>query len=86
MFPDNRIIIFPQTISYKEHRKERLPKSEIQKIVENVKALMIYKAGSAALDGSDNIILSAFEGLAWVGKLSNYTSIISSVNTLEVSS
>ena len=66
----------------KEHRKERLPKSQIREIVENVKALMIYKVGSTALDGSDNIILSAFEGLAWVGRLANYTLIISSVNTL----
>ena len=66
----------------KEHRKERLPKAQIREIVENVKALMIYKVGSTALDGSDNIILSAFEGLAWVGRLANYTLIISSVNTL----
>ena len=66
----------------REHRGERLPKEQIRDIVKNVKALMIYKVGSTALDGSDNIILSAFEGLAWVGRLSNYTLIISSVNVL----
>ena len=66
----------------KEYKGDRLPSDQIKSIVKNVKALMIYKVGSTALDGSDNIILSAFEGLAWVGKLSNYTLIISSVNTL----
>lgn len=66
----------------KEHKKERLSKPQIREIVENVKALMIYNVGSTALDSTDNLILSAFEGLAWVGKLSNYTLIISSVNTL----
>lgn len=66
----------------KEHRKERLPKSQIREIVENVKALMIYNVGSTALDSTDNLILSAFVGLAWVGRLSNYTLIIGSVNTL----
>lgn len=66
----------------KEYKGEHLPSDQIKSIVKNVKALMIYKVGSTALDGSDNIILSAFEGLAWVGKLSNYTLIISSVNTL----
>lgn len=66
----------------KEYRKEQLPKAQIRQIVENVKALMIYKVGSTALDGSDNLILSAFVGLAWVGRLSNYTLIITSVNTL----
>ena len=68
----------------KEHRDARLPASEIRPIVQNVKSLMIYKVGSTALDGSDNIILSAFEGLDWLGKLSNYTLIVSSINTLMV--
>lgn len=66
----------------KEYRDTRLPSGEVREIVQNVKSLMIYKVGSTALDGSDNIILSAFEGLAWVGRLSNYTLILSSVNTL----
>ena len=66
----------------KEHRDARLPAQEVRAIAQNVKSLMIYRVGSTALDGSDNIILSAFEGLAWVGRLSNYTLILSSVNTL----
>lgn len=66
----------------KEHRDVRLPAGEIRAIVQNVKSLMIYNIGSTALDGSDNIILSAFVGMAWVGKLSNYTLITTSVNTL----
>ncbi len=82
---DNAYIYFRADREYpflKEYRKERLPKTKIREIVEHVKALMIYTVGSNALNGSDNIILSAFEGLAWVGKLSNYTLITTSVNTL----
>lgn len=66
----------------KETKGEPIPAEQLKTIVQNVKALMIYKVGSTALDGSDNIILSACVGLSWVGQLSNYTLIISSVNTL----
>lgn len=82
---DNLYISFRAGRAYpflKEYSQERLPKSQIREIVENVKALMIYKVGSTALDGSDNLILSAFVGLAWIGRLSNYTLIVTSVNTL----
>ena len=64
----------------KEYKKEKLEKSEIKTIFNNVKALMIYKLGSTILDGTDNIIISAFLGVAWVGKLSNYTLILGALS------
>ncbi len=62
-----------------KYRHSILPKEKIVKIAADIRALVVYKIGSTALDGTDNIILSMFVGVVWVGKLSNYTIIISSV-------
>lgn len=66
----------------KENKNQKLDKKERKEIWKNVKALMIYKLGSTILDGTDNIIISAFIGVIWVGKLSNYTLIIGSISML----
>lgn len=63
------------------YKTERLPKTEQNKILDNIKALMIYKIGSTALDGTDNIIISAFDGVISVGLLSNYGLITGSLQT-----
>lgn len=59
----------------KEKNIEKLPTGEMKKIVEDVKALMISKFGSVILNGTDNIIISKYVGVAAVGLLSNYTLI-----------
>lgn len=66
----------------KEHRNDALSKTETKSIIENVKALFIYKIGSTALDGTDNIIISAFDGVISVGLLSNYSLVTGSVQML----
>lgn len=66
----------------KKYKFAKLQKEKVSKIVTNVKALMIYKVGSTALDGTDNIILSIFVGVVWVGKLSNYTLIVNAINMI----
>lgn len=60
------------------HRKhkDKLEKKEIKKIWSDVKALFIYKLGGTALDGTDNIIISAFIGISSVGILSNYVMVM----------
>ena len=65
-----------------EFKHVKLAADKFRDIVRNVKALTIYRIGSTVLDGTDNIILSAFVGLAWVGKLSNYTLIVGSVSMI----
>lgn len=55
-----------------KYRKEQLEKTEKSILFDNIKALFIYKIGSRALDGTDNIIISAFDGVISVGLLSNY--------------
>lgn len=66
----------------KEYRKELLSKEERKPIFDNIKALFIYKIGSTALDGTDNIIISSFVSMVSVGLLSNYTLITSSLQTM----
>ena len=63
----------------KTYREEKLEPSERKKIFDNIKALFIYKIGSTALDGTDNIIISAFDGVISVGLLSNYGLITGSL-------
>lgn len=66
----------------KEYRKELLTKEERKPIFDNIKALFIYKIGSTALDGTDNIIISSFVSVVSVGLLSNYTLITSSLQSM----
>lgn len=66
----------------KEYAAERLSKEDRQPIFKNIRALFIYKIGSTALDGTDNIIISAFDGVINVGLLSNYTLVTGSVQML----
>lgn len=71
--------LYPQ-ISNKNHPS--LTKAELKKIWDDVKALMISKIGHVILNSTDNIIISAFVGVSWVGLLSNFALIIDSVTTV----
>lgn len=66
----------------KEYKQENLTKQERKPIFDDIKALFIYKIGSTALDGTDNIIISSFDSVVSVGLLSNYTLITGAVQTL----
>ena len=65
----------------KRYRDQHLGEAEKKAIIDNIKALFIYKIGSTALDGTDNIIISAFDGVIKVGLLSNYGLITGSLQT-----
>lgn len=82
---DNIIVQYKSNKHYpflRQNKNQKLSKDRISKLITDIKSLMIYKIGSTVLDGTDNIILSAFVGVVWVGKLSNYTLIISSINMI----
>ena len=64
----------------KRFSKESLDVQERKSIFSNIKALFIYKIGSRVLDGTDNILISKFVGISWVGLLSNYTLITSAIS------
>ena len=66
----------------KKYRKERLDKVTKKVIFNDIKALFIYKLGATALDGTDNIIISATNGVVSVGLLSNYSLVTGSLSML----
>ena len=47
-----------------------------KQITKKVKSLIFYRMNPAILNGSDNIILSSFVGVKYVGIYSNYYLII----------
>ncbi len=62
-----------------ENNNEKLSSEDLKNIKNDVKALIISKFGNVMLNGTDNIIISSFVGVDWVGVLSNYTLITGSV-------
>lgn len=61
---------------------EKLSKVERQKIFNDTKATLCHKVGGTVLNGTDNIVLSSFVGLVSVGIYSNYSLVITSLNSL----
>lgn len=57
-------------------------KSERKEMFKNVKALLLYKIGSAIYRGVDNIIISMYVNISMVGICSNYTLIINAIDTM----
>ena len=56
----------------KEKNVQELEKEEKKKIQDNIKGMALYKISSKVLSSTDNIIISAFIGVAMVGKYENY--------------
>lgn len=50
-------------------------------IVKNTKAMLLQKIGLIIVDGTDNILISLFIGVYWVGLYSNYLIIIEAIDT-----
>ena len=61
---------------------EKLSKQEQKHIFRDIRSMLIYKIGGVALNGTDNIIISAFDGLISVGVLSNYSIIVGGIQAL----
>ncbi|MDG5472617.1 sugar translocase [Jeotgalibacillus sp. ET6] len=66
----------------KENPKAALTKDERKTFFENLYSLFLYKISGVVINGSDNIIISVFAGIIWVGIYSNYLLIISTVSSL----
>lgn len=64
----------------KDRNVGELSKKEKKEISKKVKSLIFYRMNPAILNGSDNIILSSFVGLKYVGIYSNYYLIISYIS------
>lgn len=59
---------------------QKIPKNELEVITKNVKAMFLHKIGDYAVNGTDNIIISAFISIKIVGLYSNYALLIAIVN------
>lgn len=64
----------------KKRQIKPLLNEEKKNIKENVKALIIYKIGTLALNSTDNIIISSFVGVTSVGLYSNYLLLQTSIS------
>lgn len=63
----------------KEKRVQPLPAEEKREITRNIKAMLMHKAGSVAVNNTDNLLLSSIVGIASVGCYSNYYLLIGSI-------
>lgn len=66
----------------KEKTENKLPKEEKSRIFRDVKALMLSKVSHVVLNSTDNIIISAFVGVKWVGLLSNFVLITDAITSV----
>lgn len=62
--------------------KQRLDAETKRDVFKNVKAMFMHKIGSALVNSADSMIISAFIGVAILGKFSNYTTIATSMTTI----
>lgn len=62
-----------------KHIDGNVPAEDRNRIFRNVKALVLSRISHVVLNSTDNIIISAFIGLNWVGLLSNFNLIVEAV-------
>lgn len=59
-----------------------LPAEDKKAIFKDVQALMLSKVSHVILNSSDSIIISAFVGINWVGRLSNYNMVVEAITAV----
>ncbi len=69
-----------QLFPYIKKSNIKLDKEAKKDLIRDIKALMLYKVGTLALNSTDNILISIFVGITTTGLYSNYTLITTSVN------
>ena len=65
-----------------EKPEGKLNKDEIESLQKDVKGLLLTKIASTAFSGTDNIFISSFIGIRYVGILSNYTMFSGIINSI----
>jgi len=63
----------------KRNKEIRLDKKARKELFINVKAMMYHRVGAAVVNGTDNILISAFVGIEVVGLYANYRMIINTI-------
>lgn len=59
-----------------------LPPNEQKTLFANIRDLMVYKVSGLLVNSTDNILITFFKGLATTGVASNYTLLVSTLNSL----
>ncbi len=66
----------------KEKKSEPLDAEERRSIFKNIKAMLMHRIGTVAVNNTDNLLLSSMVGLAAAGRYSNYYLLIGSVRQI----
>lgn len=66
----------------KEKNNAKLSKTDRREFFENLYSLLLYKISGVVINATDNIVISKFIGVIWVGVYSNYLLILNTLNTL----
>jgi len=66
----------------KKLNDEKLEEADKKELLKNVKALAFHRLGAVAVDGTDNILVSSFVGIIWVGLYSNYLLIVTAIYSI----
>ncbi|CAM3963186.1 lipopolysaccharide biosynthesis protein [Lederbergia lenta] len=66
----------------KEKNTAKLSKKDSKLFYENLYSLFLYKISGVVINGTDNIVISLFIGITYVGIYSNYLLIITTLSTL----
>ena len=61
---------------------DKLSKEEIKDLFKDCGALFVYKVNNVVVKSTDNLVISAFIGLATVGQYSNYFLFYTTINSL----
>ncbi|MDM0548410.1 sugar translocase [Clostridium perfringens] len=67
---------------YENNKELLLDGEEKKEIFNNIKSLVVYKFSGILLGSTDNIIISKFVGLDWIGYISNYDIVIGAITTI----
>ncbi|PIC99896.1 lipopolysaccharide biosynthesis protein [Sporosarcina sp. P29] len=65
-----------------QKKYEKIDKATLTEIKKNTKALVLHKVGGIVVTSTDNIIISIYVGIVWVGLYSNYQLMINALNTI----
>ncbi len=82
---ENVVITIIANKKYKyitENDVKKLDEDTKKDIFKKIKALVYHKIGGFVVNGTDNIIISMFLGVTWVGLYSNYSMIITAINNV----
>lgn len=66
----------------RNRKKEYLDSETRKDLFKNIGAMMSHKIGGVVVNGTDNILISSFVGVYWVGLYSNYVMIINMINSV----